>query len=409
MSLALADSGSTGPAAPSRGALAVILVLALALHLALVALVFWASPRDGTVAEGQGGLTVGLGPAGAAPDALDAVQADSVDAVTPDTLPLVEATADAPPTASPAPAPEVSASPTAAAAPAALTPQPAPTSVETHAPQAVSRLAPQPESARTPTIAESVAPVAAQSVPVETATSPDEALVVPDIPVPEAQPDVDPGIVTAAELDPATKAQPDLSPDTVTPEATIADTITATAPQDGLGVSRRPVKRPSAVEDAARKIAEAEAAAGKKRQQRRAAETRSAPANPSPSRETASGQQGQSGTSKGSTRGSGDDTRGGGNPGARADFAALVAARLARAKQYPRAAQQRRLQGTGVVWFRINVAGTVTASRLTRSTGHPILDQEIMQTLRRARLPSIPAILNQTQLEFSVPMAFNLR
>jgi len=86
-----------------------------------------------------------------------------------------------------------------------------------------------------------------------------------------------------------------------------------------------------------------------------------------------------------------------------------VAARLARAKQYPRAAQQRRLQGTGVVWFRINAAGTVTASRLTRSTGHPILDQEIMHTLRRARLPSIPDSLGERQMEFSVPMIFNVR
>ena len=401
MSLTLADSGSTGPTALSRGALAAILVLALALHLALVALVFWAFPRNGTVDEGQGGLTVGLGPAGAAPGAIDAVQADSVDAATPDTLPPVEATTDATLAASPAPALEASSTPTAAGALARATSEPVPPPVATKPARAVSSPTPRPES---------VAPVAAQSVPVGTATSPDEVPVVPDIPVPAAQPDVDPGIVMPAEVAPTTTTQPDLAPDTVIPEPAISDTITATVPQDGLRVSRRPVKRPSTVEDAAREATAAKAAAEKERRQRRAAETRSAPANPSPSRKAAlSGQQGQSGTSQGSTRGSGYDTRGGGNPGARADFAARVAARLARAKQYPHAAQQRRLQGTGVVWFRINAAGTVTAFRLTRSTGHPILDQAIIRTLRRARLPSIPAILNQTQIEFSVPMAFNLR
>lgn len=57
----------------------------------------------------------------------------------------------------------------------------------------------------------------------------------------------------------------------------------------------------------------------------------------------------------------------------------------------------------------MNAAGQVTASRLTRGTGHAVLDQAIIDTLRRARLPAIPDRVGRAQMEFSVPMSFTLR
>jgi protein TonB len=189
-----------------------------------------------------------------------------------------------------------------------------------------------------------------------------------------------------------------------TPERNLAagsppETVTAATPRDGLGVSRRPEERPTAVEEAGRVAAGA----------RLEAPAEVAAEAPAPSRSPAAGQQGQGGSSQGSTRGGGDGTEGGGSPGAHADFAALVAARLARAKQYPGAAQARRMQGTGVVRFSIDAAGRVTAARLDRSTGHALLDEAIMRTLRRASLPAIPETLGLSRMEFSVPIAFSLR
>lgn len=355
MSVALADRDGIMQSALPRGAWALVLVLAVVLHLAGGAAVYWAAQTEGTEAEGQGGLTVGLGPSGAAPGMLDPVAADPVETATPDaTRPA--ATDAATEEVAPPPAQDV----------------PSETVPAAEAPPA-SAVAPQPAPVDSVDIAESVDPVVAPSV---TPTVTDEAA---------AQPD----------------AAADTGPDRAA-EAAAPDTVTATAPQEGLGVSRRPATRPQSVEEAAER---AEAA----QQQRRAARAARDIEEPAPERSAPAGQQGQSGASQGGTRGSGDGTQGGGNPGVRADFAAIVAARLARAKQYPRSAQRARIEGTGTIWFRMNAAGQVTAARLTRGTGHAELDRAIMDTLRRARLPAIPDSVGRAQMEFSVPMSFTLR
>lgn len=349
MSVALPDRDGIMQAALPRGAAAVVLVLAVVLHLAGGAAFYWAAQTDGTEAEGQGGLTVGLGPSGAAPGALDSVAADPVETTTPNVT------------------------------------RPAETDAAT----------------------EEVAPPPVQEVPSETVPEADAppAPAIPTQPAPvdsmDLAEDVDPVVAPSATptvTDEAT-AQPDASADAVpdrAAEAAVPDTVTATAPQEGMGVSRRPATRPQSVEEDAR-------------QQRRTAQAARETEEPAPERSAPAGQQGQSGASQGGTRGSGDGTQGGGNPGARADFAAIVAARLARAKQYPRSAQRARIEGAGTIWFRMNAAGQVTAARLTRGTGHAELDRAIMDTLRRARLPAIPDSLGRAQMEFSVPMSFTLR
>jgi protein TonB len=318
MSVVLAGREGVMPAALPRGAVALVLMLAVVLHLAAGAAVYWAASDAGTVADGQGGLTLGLGPAGAAPGALDAVEAEPVETLTPATNAAGEV--------GPPPVPDVSA-----------VPLPAPTDGVDLADSADPVVAPV--MAR---------PVASRAVP-----------------------------------------------DAATPEV-----VTATDPQEGLGVSRRPAARPQSVEEDGRRAARAAAAR---------VEAERDTEDPAPDRAAAPGRQGRSGAAQGDSRGSGDGATGGGSPGARADFAARVAARLARAKQYPRSAQRARLEGTGIVWFRMNAAGQVTAARLTQGTGHPQLDRAIMDTLRRARLPAIPDSLGRAQMEFSVPISFTLR
>jgi protein TonB len=362
MSLALSGRDGLVQAALPRGAGALVLVLAVLLHLAGGAAVYWAAQTEGTEAAGEGGLTMGLGPSVAAPGAVQAVEAEPVEMTTPEAARPVESDAPTEHVASPS-AREAPREPVVDAAP-----PPAPS------PEA----APQPAPADSANVADSVDPVVAPSV---TAAEPDQATAPPD---------------TVA----------DTAPDRV-PEAAAPDTVTATAPEQGLGVSRRPATRPQSVEEAGqRAAAEAATRAEAARQQRRAAEADRQSNAPAPQ---SAGRQGRGGSSQGETRGSGDGTQGGGTPGARADFAAIVAARLARAKQYPRSAQRARIEGTGTIWFRLNAAGQVTASRLTRGTGHAVLDQAIMDTLRRARLPAIPDAVGRARMEFSVPMSFTLR
>lgn len=58
----------------------------------------------------------------------------------------------------------------------------------------------------------------------------------------------------------------------------------------------------------------------------------------------------------------------------------------------------------------MNAAGRITALRITRSTGDRLLDDAIVDTLRRAQpLPRIPDALGATTLQFTVPMSFFLR
>lgn len=125
---------------------------------------------------------------------------------------------------------------------------------------------------------------------------------------------------------------------------------------------------------------------------------------------TTSGAGGRGGEGQARTTGSDDASTGGGGPGARADYAARIAARLARHKTYPSSAQRRRIEGTGILWFRMDPVGRVTAHRITRSAGHPMLDAAIEETLRRAQpLPPVPAGLGADTFEFSVPIRFALR
>ncbi|MFC4256194.1 TonB family protein [Altererythrobacter xixiisoli] len=74
-----------------------------------------------------------------------------------------------------------------------------------------------------------------------------------------------------------------------------------------------------------------------------------------------------------------------------ASWEALVMAQLERHRRYPAAARARRLQGVAHVTFRMNRAGRVLASRVSRSAGAAMLDRAALDTLQRAQpLPAIP-------------------
>jgi protein TonB len=86
-------------------------------------------------------------------------------------------------------------------------------------------------------------------------------------------------------------------------------------------------------------------------------------------------------------------------------YNALVFGHLQRFKRYPSSA--RGAQGTVVVRFVLNRAGTVIESALTKSSGNDVLDREALEILRRASpFPPFPAAKPGPQDSYIAPVNF---
>lgn len=91
-------------------------------------------------------------------------------------------------------------------------------------------------------------------------------------------------------------------------------------------------------------------------------------------------------------------------------FRDRLAAYLARYKRYPRAAQVRGEQGVALVAFVLDRQGGVSGAHIERSSGHALLDEEVLALLQRAApLPPIPPEIAGARLTITVPIAFTLR
>lgn len=78
-------------------------------------------------------------------------------------------------------------------------------------------------------------------------------------------------------------------------------------------------------------------------------------------------------------------------------------------KTYPKSAYARRQQGTAVLVFTVDRRGRVLGSRLLSGTGHPALDREVLDMLKRASpLPPFPDGIPREKLTLSVPVGFSL-
>ena len=89
-------------------------------------------------------------------------------------------------------------------------------------------------------------------------------------------------------------------------------------------------------------------------------------------------------------------------------FQRQVLAALDRAKRYPPAARARREQGTAVVAFTMSRSGRVLSAGVQASSGSPALDRAALETVRRARLPRVPAELSDP-LRLVVPVEFAVK
>lgn len=89
------------------------------------------------------------------------------------------------------------------------------------------------------------------------------------------------------------------------------------------------------------------------------------------------------------------------------NYRGLVAAHLARHKQFPPDARAAGQQGSTTVTFTIDGGGRVTAVRLGRASGVASLDQESVAMVRRAS--PFPAPPDGRAMSFTVPVGFHLR
>jgi protein TonB len=83
---------------------------------------------------------------------------------------------------------------------------------------------------------------------------------------------------------------------------------------------------------------------------------------------------------------------------------------LERNKRYPPAAQARREEGVAQVFFTLDRQGRLVESRIVRSSGALILDEEALALLQRAQpFPPPPAELAGPRVALTVPIRFNLK
>jgi len=95
---------------------------------------------------------------------------------------------------------------------------------------------------------------------------------------------------------------------------------------------------------------------------------------------------------------------------ARANWQAQLLGFLSRHKRYPRPAQEQRQQGTASLRFSVDRQGRVQSFHLDRSSGFPLLDEEVQALIQRAQpLPSPPPEIPGDRIELVVPVEFSLR
>lgn len=113
----------------------------------------------------------------------------------------------------------------------------------------------------------------------------------------------------------------------------------------------------------------------------------------------------------GGARGGGSGQRGSGRGSALDGYRHAVRMRIDRAKRYPQIAQQRRIEGTAVVAFRISSTGKLIAGpELVKSSGYSLIDKASLRAVRRgAPYPKYPGEADPAGHAFEVPVRFHLR
>lgn len=116
----------------------------------------------------------------------------------------------------------------------------------------------------------------------------------------------------------------------------------------------------------------------------------------------------QTSTKKQST-GSANAVSTGAQQAAKQSYFSMLAATLAKHKQYPVASRRRGEEGVVKLFFIVDRNGKVLEYRISESSGSRRLDEAVIKMLNKAEpLPAFPADMLQPQLEINVPIAFEL-
>lgn len=92
---------------------------------------------------------------------------------------------------------------------------------------------------------------------------------------------------------------------------------------------------------------------------------------------------------------------------AASNYPGQVVSKLRRSLRYPREAKRQNLRGEAMVHFEVLRGGDLSALRLMRSSGSPVLDQAALETVRRAApFPAIPMEARRASWTFTLPIAF---
>ena len=88
----------------------------------------------------------------------------------------------------------------------------------------------------------------------------------------------------------------------------------------------------------------------------------------------------------------------------------LLLGHLEQHRRYPRGAERLRQQGVAYVRFAVDRQGNASNIRIGQSSGHPLLDAETLDTVRRGSpVPAPPPEIGGDPVEVMVPVAFFIR
>lgn len=100
---------------------------------------------------------------------------------------------------------------------------------------------------------------------------------------------------------------------------------------------------------------------------------------------------------------------GGGNDAERASYLSRLHSQLVRSKRYPQSARREGIEGVVQIGLIINREGRVTVFRITRSSGHEVLDQEVRDMVSRVQpLPRMPASMDQDRITINMAIRFKI-
>lgn len=226
-----------------------------------------------------------------------------------------------------------------------------------------------------------VTPEEVPSQPVESA--PEVVPVVPEPAVEAAEPVAPVAPVEIAELPPAPASQPAPASEAEVVEATPLPEPPPAKPEPPAPVAEMPEPpAPTVAETAPR---------------------------PAPTQTAAiPGDAGKSGDTRFDAAGTGDATSGGGVPGAvTASYDARLRSWIAENHEFSRRLMRRKLYGETTVSFTINRTGKLLKYEIVASSGHELIDEAAIETLKRASpMPPMPEELPGAEYTRRIPIIF---